>query len=104
MGKLKKNEKGDYSPLQNIPHILPALLRAISSPKEAAKVGFDWPGLEDVHEKMHEEIVELQKAEQSGNIESIKEEIGDLLFTSLISLAFIILILKMRFGQHQTSL
>ncbi|NMC93058.1 MAG: nucleoside triphosphate pyrophosphohydrolase [Syntrophorhabdus sp.] len=79
--ELKKNEKGDYSPLQNIPHILPALLRAYIISKRAAKVGFDWPGLEDVHEKMHEEIVELQKAEQSGNIESIKEEIGDLLFT-----------------------
>jgi tetrapyrrole methylase family protein / MazG family protein len=79
--ELKRNEKDDYSLLQNIPQTLPALLRAYIITKRAAKVGFDWPKLEDVHKKMHEEIDELRKAEQSGNGEFIKEEIGDLLFT-----------------------
>jgi tetrapyrrole methylase family protein/MazG family protein len=79
--ELKKTEKENYSPLQNIPQIIPALLRAYIITKRAARVGFDWPKLEDVHEKMDEEIEELRKAEQSGNIEFIREEIGDLLFT-----------------------
>jgi tetrapyrrole methylase family protein/MazG family protein len=78
---LKKNEKPDYSPLQNIPQIIPALLRAYIITKRAARVGFDWPRLEDVHEKMHEEIDELKKAEESGDSLLIREEIGDLLFT-----------------------
>lgn len=79
--ELKKREKDDYAPLKDIPQILPALLRSYIITRRAAKVGFDWPKVEDVHKKMHEEIDELQKAEQSGNVESIKEEIGDLLFT-----------------------
>ena len=79
--ELKRNEKDGYSLLQNIPQMLPALLRAYIISKRAARVGFDWPKLEDIHEKMHEEIDELRKAEQSGNGEFIKEEIGDLLFT-----------------------
>jgi uncharacterized protein YabN with tetrapyrrole methylase and pyrophosphatase domain len=49
--------------------------------KRAAKVGFDWEKLEDIHEKMHEEIGELKKAEASSVHEEIEEEIGDLLFT-----------------------
>jgi len=79
--ELKRNEKDGYSPLQHIPKIMPALLRAYIITKRAAKVGFDWPKLEDVHEKMREEIDELRQAEQSGNNELIREEIGDLLFT-----------------------
>jgi tetrapyrrole methylase family protein/MazG family protein len=79
--ELKKNEKNDYSLLQNIPQMIPALLRAYIISRRAARIGFDWPKLEDVHGKMHEEIEELRKAEQSGNGELIREEIGDLLFT-----------------------
>lgn len=79
--ELKKNEKNDYSPLQNIPQMIPALLRAYIITKRAAGVGFDWPRLEDVHEKMHEEIEELKKAEESRDGALIREEIGDLLFT-----------------------
>jgi len=79
--ELKKNEKKGYSPLKNIPQIIPALLRSYIITKRAARVGFDWQKLGDVHEKMHEEIEELRKAEESGNNELIREEIGDLLFT-----------------------
>lgn len=79
--ELKKNEKDDYSPLQNITQLIPALLRAYIISRRAARIGFDWPKLEDVHEKMQEEIEELKKAEQSGNNDLVREEIGDLLFT-----------------------
>jgi tetrapyrrole methylase family protein/MazG family protein len=79
--ELKKSEKDNYSPLQNIPKIIPALLRAYIITKRAARFGFDWPRLEDVHGKMHEEIDELKTAEESGDSGLIREEIGDLLFT-----------------------
>jgi tetrapyrrole methylase family protein/MazG family protein len=79
--EIKKSEKEDYSPLTHIPLIIPALLRAYIISKRVARVGFDWLKLEDIYEKMSEEIGELKKAESSGETEAIKEEIGDLLFT-----------------------
>jgi len=79
--EIKKAEKEDYSPLSDIPKILPALLRAYIITRRAAKVGFDWKNVRDIHEKLEEEIRELQEAEKSDNKEKIKEEIGDILFT-----------------------
>jgi tetrapyrrole methylase family protein / MazG family protein len=79
--EIKKAEKEEYSPVPSVPRILPALLRAFLISKRAARVGFDWEKLEDVYEKMHEEIKELKEAEASASIENIEEEIGDLLFS-----------------------
>ncbi len=44
-------------------------------------MGFDWEKLEDIHEKMLEEIGELKRAEASKVHAEIEEEVGDLLFT-----------------------
>jgi len=79
--EIKKEEKTDYSPVSNIPPSMPALLRAYAVTKRAAGVGFDWKKLGDVYGKMFEEIEELKEAETTENAASIKEEIGDLLFT-----------------------
>jgi len=79
--EIKREEKEDYSLLSNIPASIPALLRAYTITRRAARVGFDWQRLEDIHEKMHEEIDELEKAEGTGDAAAVKEEIGDLLFT-----------------------
>jgi len=79
--EIKKSEKEGYSPLANVPKILPALLRAFVISKRAARLGFDWEKLEDVYDKMFEEIGELKEAEKSGAAEKIEEEIGDLLFS-----------------------
>ena len=80
--ELKKLEKqDDYSLLSHIPSSMPALLRACVITKRAAKVGFDWQKIEDVYEKMEEEIIELKDAEAAGDKYRIREEIGDLLFT-----------------------
>lgn len=79
--EIKKEEKKDYSPLSNIPPAMPALLRAYAVTKRAARVGFDWNKIEDVYDKMFEEIEELKRAQATGDTASIREEIGDLLFT-----------------------
>jgi uncharacterized protein YabN with tetrapyrrole methylase and pyrophosphatase domain len=60
---------------------MPALLRAYAVTKRAAGIGFDWKKLEDVYDKMFEEIEEMKRAQIAENAASIKEEIGDLLFT-----------------------
>ncbi len=79
--EMKKAEKEDYSPVSHVPKILPALLRAYLISRRAAKVGFDWEKIDDIHEKMHEEIAELREAEDIGDADKIEEEVGDLLFT-----------------------
>lgn len=79
--EIKKEEKEDYSLLSNIPASIPALLRAYIITRRVARVGFDWEKLEDIYEKMREEIDELKKAEEAKDAGATKEEIGDLLFT-----------------------
>ncbi len=79
--EIKKAEKEDYSPVSHVPKILPALLRAYLISRRAAKTGFDWEKIDDIHEKMHEEIAELREAEDLGDADKIEEEVGDLLFT-----------------------
>ncbi len=55
---------------------LPALLRAVKLQNKAAKVGFDWPHVDFVFDKVAEEISELKSAPP----EKREEEIGDLFF------------------------
>lgn len=56
---------------------LPALLRAVKLQKRAARVGFDWPEVGQVLEKVAEEAREVAAARTPDDRE---EEIGDLLF------------------------
>ncbi len=79
--EIKKAEKTNYSPVSSVPKTLPALLRAYVISQRAARVGFDWEKLEDIHEKVAEEIGELKAAEARAVREEIEEEIGDVLFT-----------------------
>ncbi len=80
----KNGGDSDTSLLTSVPVALPALTRAIKLQNKAAKVGFDWPGLQPVFSKMREELAELE-AELSHpvlptNTERVVEEFGDLLF------------------------
>jgi MazG family protein len=64
----------------------PALMEAHQLATKAARVGFDWQRLEDIFDKLHEEINELRAAireSAEGNEKEasrIREEVGDLLF------------------------
>ncbi len=64
----------------------PALARAQKLQKKAARVGFDWPDVGGVTEKLHEEVAELEQALASGDAAHVGEEIGDMFFT-LVNLA-----------------
>ena len=80
--------------LADVPLTLPALSRAIKLQDKAARVGFDWPSIRPVFDKMREELVELEevavavdprgKGETAppspAEMKLIKEELGDLLF------------------------
>ena len=76
------------SALDDVALALPALLRAEKLGKRAAKVGFDWPEIESVFEKINEEIEELRSELKANGIsgESVEEELGDILLT-VVSLA-----------------
>ena len=59
---------------------LPALTRAHKLQKRAANVGFDWPDLSGVLDKIEEEIAEVREAQASGDRLAVTDELGDLLF------------------------
>lgn len=67
--------------LDDIPLALPALLRARKLQKRAADSGFDWSEARQVIIKLKEEIAELEAAMQNQNVQNMKEELGDILFT-----------------------
>ncbi|MEL0223995.1 MAG: MazG nucleotide pyrophosphohydrolase domain-containing protein, partial [Gammaproteobacteria bacterium] len=69
-----------------VPLGLPALSRAQKIQKRAVRVGFDWPSIDGVFDKVHEELDELHAARADENIDAVREEYGDLLFT-MVSLA-----------------
>ncbi len=59
---------------------LPALLRAVKLQKRAARVGFDWPEITQVLDKISEETEELIEARAAMSQDEIEAEMGDLLF------------------------
>ncbi len=76
-----KQEPGRASLLSGVPGSLPALLGAYRLTQKAAGVGFDWPDADAVLVKAEEEIEELRHALAAGDEESVRDEMGDVLFT-----------------------
>ena len=69
--------KERHSLLDRVPRSLSGLTAAQAIGKAVAKVGFDWPDLQDVLAKLQEELDELDAAETT---EERFEELGDVLF------------------------
>ncbi|HLT37659.1 MAG TPA: nucleoside triphosphate pyrophosphohydrolase [Enhygromyxa sp.] len=67
-------------PLAGVPRAMPSLQRAWRLQNKAATVGFDWPDVEGPRSKAREEWAELEAAIDSGDLQAIEEEFGDLLF------------------------
>ena len=74
------------SVLDGIPGKLPALHEAHQISSRAARVGFDWPNIEGVFEKLEEEVHELREAISEKQQADIEDEVGDLLFV-LVNIA-----------------
>ena len=81
--KGKSDKKEERGLLDGVPKALPALSQAQEYQDRAARVGFDWPEIEGVLDKVKEEIEEIKNAETDFELAS---EIGDLLF-ALVNVA-----------------
>lgn len=66
--------------LAGVPRSLPSLVEAQKIAAKAAGAGFDWDNIDQVFDKMREELGELEAARADGAQEKIEDEIGDLLF------------------------
>ncbi len=67
--------------LADVPVGLPGLTRALKLQGKAARVGFDWPDIGPVFDKIREEIGELEtEVRGSAPKSAIEDELGDMLF------------------------
>jgi ATP diphosphatase len=83
--QLKRSERGstgDSSALAGVSAGLPEFLRALKLQQRAATVGFDWPDVAPVLDKLHEELeeVRVEFAQPERDRARLTDEIGDLLF------------------------
>lgn len=78
----KAEKKGQMeSALDGVARTLPAFTRAVKLQNRAARVGFDWPDINPVFDKIQEELAELQhEIANQGPKERLAEEYGDFLF------------------------
>jgi len=83
--KLKEKD-GNKRVLSGVPNSLPSLIKAYRIQDKVRNVGFDWQQKEDVWEKVHEELGELETELRKGDEENATQEFGDFLF-SLINAA-----------------
>lgn len=78
----KKYSSGEEY-LRAVPSSLPAVMRAEKVGKRAGKYNFDFSSVEQVFDKILEEIKELKTAILSGETQEIENECGDLLFSAV---------------------
>ena len=81
-----KLSEGKKSVLSGVPNSLPSLVKAYRMQEKTAQVGFEWQNKEDVWAKVEEEIGEFQSVANTGNVDRIEDEFGDIMF-SLVNYA-----------------
>lgn len=80
--QLKVKEKdGNKRVLSGVPAALPSLIKAYRIQDKARGVGFDWEQREDVWQKVHEELAELEAELAREDKERSTDELGDFLFS-----------------------
>lgn len=84
-----KKEEAKGSLLDGVSSKAPALMEAHQLSTKAARVGFDWKSVDDIFDKLQEEIEELRVAIKNHSATQaeathalVREEIGDLLFAA----------------------
>jgi MazG family protein len=80
-------DEDDASLLDGVSRKAPALMEAHQLSTKASRVGFDWQRIEDIFDKLQEELDELRQAMQQHAATAaetdhtrVREEIGDVLF------------------------
>jgi ATP diphosphatase len=81
-GVAKEDAQPQSSALDGVTIGLPATTRALKLSQKAAKVGFDWDDIQDVVDKVHEEIEEVLTEARAPmqSQDRLEDEIGDVLF------------------------
>ena len=80
--QIKLREKdGNKTVLSGVPASLPSLIKAYRIQDKARNVGFDWQRREDVWQKVHEELAELEAELEREDKARSTEELGDFLFS-----------------------
>ena len=98
---IKRDQEGKTSgpsALSGVSGGVPPLERANELQRKAAKVGFDWPEIDGVFEKIHEELDEVREELSAGGNDAahdsgarsgtgsshrLEDEIGDVLFSAV---------------------
>ena len=83
---IKRADRGQQSTssvMDGIPRGLPGLMHSQKIQDKAAKLGFDWPDVSGAMDKLREEVSELQEGIDAGDLENIKEGLGDVLFSAV---------------------
>ncbi|HVA33669.1 MAG TPA: nucleoside triphosphate pyrophosphohydrolase [Candidatus Baltobacteraceae bacterium] len=79
---LEKTGRSRKSRLDGIPRHLGALQRGQRMQEKASRVGFDWPDVYGILDKLSEELTELAEARREKQDDPrIREELGDVFFT-----------------------
>ncbi len=75
-----KLKEGKKSVLEGVPKSLPALVKATRLQEKVAGVGFEWENMEQVWDKVEEELQEFQIEVNKGDQKRMESEFGDVLF------------------------
>ena len=78
-----KEKGGNKTVMSGIPDAMPAILTALSMQEKARGCGFAWEQKEDVWDKVHEELGEVEEACAEADPDQMELEFGDLLFATI---------------------
>ncbi|HZQ43204.1 MAG TPA: nucleoside triphosphate pyrophosphohydrolase [Acidobacteriaceae bacterium] len=82
--RAKADAERPHSIMAEVPRSMPSMLEASKLGSKAAKVGFDWPNVDGLFDKLAEETEELREELASdAQSERVEQELGDLLFTAV---------------------
>ncbi|MCL2469412.1 MAG: nucleoside triphosphate pyrophosphohydrolase [Alphaproteobacteria bacterium] len=86
----KAQKRASSGTLEDVSRALPALIRAQKLQKRAMHVGFNWPNLDGVMDKVREELDELShESKTQASVERLESELGDVLFSAICLASFL---------------
>ena len=78
----ERQARSEHGALAGVTVGMPALTRALKVTARAARVGFDWPGVAQVLDKLDEEVAEVRAELPDADPARMADEIGDILFVA----------------------